>query len=265
MVKKIKNKKGITLVLGGGGARGLAHIGVLEVLNENKIPIDAIVGTSAGALVGGCYCAGKLGLLKEIVLNFEGWNIVNLFFSPDTRDVFLHMSKFDDLFNGFLGKTKIENMKIHFIAVSYDIKKDKIKISDKGKLADAIRSSISIPGVFKPFNQGNSSLVDGGIVDIVPVDIAKKRFPDARIVAVNVDAGLKIDGNRSKSALGVGTNSLIVQIRELSMLQENGAKVIVHPKVGLNDFQFNHAKKAIAIGRRSAKKALKDIKKLLKN
>lgn len=262
MVKK--NKRGITLVLGGGGARGMAHIGVLEVLQENKIPIDAIVGTSAGALVGGCYAAGKLDLLKEIILNFEGWNIVKLFFAKDTKNVFLHLSKFDDLFHGFLGETKIEKMKIPFIAVSYDIKKDKVLIINKGKLADAIQSSISIPGILSPFHNNNSSLVDGGIADIVPVDVAQKRFPNTNIVAVNVDAGLKTS-IKKENALDIGANALIVQIRTLSMFQEKGAKIIIHPKVKLNDFQFNHAREAIAVGRKATLKSLKNIKKLLKD
>lgn len=258
-----KNKKGITLVLGGGGARGMAHIGVLEVLMENKIPIDAIVGTSAGALVGAFYSEGKLDLLKKIVLNLNGWNVFKLLFSPDTRDVVLHLSKLDDLFSGFLGKTRIENMKIPFIAVSYDLKKDKMVIMNRGKLADAIRSSIALPGIFKPFTTKNSALVDGGVGDIVPVDVAQKKFPNTKIVAVNVDTGLKINPNRN-NAFGISVNSLIVYLRVLSRLQEKGARVIIRPKVDLNDFQFNHAKEAIDLGRKVAKKALKDIKKLLK-
>ena len=204
----------IGLVLGGGGARGAAHIGVIKVLEEMKVPVDYVAGTSMGALIGGFYSAGMTSeQLQTTVLGID-WN--ELFDDNTPRSEEPYRRKRDDdlaLFapkvgigkdSSLLPKGAISGQKISFLferlasdrarvahfddlpipyrAVAADILTGDKVVLGEGNLALAMRSSMSIPGVFDPVVFGDHLLVDGGIVDNVPVDVARDMGADVMIV-----------------------------------------------------------------------------------
>ncbi|MBI2629100.1 patatin-like phospholipase family protein [Candidatus Pacearchaeota archaeon] len=262
---KSKNKKGITLVLSGGSARGLAHIGVIEVLQENKIPIKRIIGTSAGALIGGLYSAGKLKEVKNMCLDLHKKEVKKLLhFHPSKQSIF-NVEEFDKLLKQYTEGINIESLNTPFIAVAFNLNKGEKYLFEKGGLFDAIRASVSIPGFFKPFKKGEIMLVDGGVSDIVPVDVAKK-YKD-KIVVVNVEHPPKL--NIKKEIENINILKLIdytttFGLSELAKLEEKGADVIIHPYTKVKRFDFYKANEIIKEGRKSALKALPKIKKLLR-
>ena len=184
----------IAIVLGGGGARGLTHIGVLKALEEKKIPIDIIVGTSVGALVGGLYASGmKIEDLEKMGQGI-GWNkISNLstlkLFTLITAESLLSTEKLEKYLKKYIGAQKFDELKIPFACIACDIKTGERIIFKDGEAAFAMRVSATIPGVFKPVEYRHRLLVDGGIVDSLPVDIAKVMGADF-IIAVYPQADI---------------------------------------------------------------------------
>lgn len=252
--------KGIILVLSGGGARGLAHIGVLEVLEENKIPIKRIIGTSAGAMVGGLYSLGKLKQMKKFFLGLTRFDVFSVLFSlPSTRYIF-NSKHVDETLKDFTKDFKIENLKIPFIAVAFDISNGKRVLFKTGKLFDAIRASISIPGIFKPMQIGESLFIDGGVTSVIPVDVAKKYAKNNKIVAINVESS-KIEKLNRYNIFDVVNYASRFQTSELSKFQEKQANVIIKPKVSAGTFEFHKADEIIKEGRKAAIRALPEIRK----
>ncbi len=184
----MKNKtKKVSLVLGSGGARGYAHIGVIEELEKNGYKIESISGASMGALIGGLYACGKLQEYKEWVLGLDMLDIAKLLdFSFFTGG----MIKGDKVFKKIkkiVGRVDIENLPIKYTAVATDLVKQKEVWMQKGDLLDAIRASIAIPTIFTPKKIDNKYLIDGGVLD--PLPIAPTISDDTDItIAVNLNA-----------------------------------------------------------------------------
>lgn len=171
MEQEIANveKTKVSLVLGSGGARGLAHIGVIRWLEEHNYEIKSISGCSIGSLIGGVYAAGKLDQLEEWMLTITKLDIANLLdFSWGSGGIF----KGDKIINtlvGFLEDIQIENLSIPFTAVAADIITEKEVWINSGSLFDAIRASISLPLFFTPVKYKDSLLIDGGVLNPVPI------------------------------------------------------------------------------------------------
>lgn len=179
--------KNIALVLGGGGARGLAHIGAIEVLEERGYHITSISGSSIGALIGGFYAAGKLSQLKEIAMHLNKKQIISLMdFSPGL-DHIASGDKLMDLMSEILGDEPIEDLPIKFCCCASDVITGTEKVFREGKLRTAIRASISIPCFFKPVSIGNHIYVDGSIHNTLPLNRVERKDNDI-LVAVNVSA-----------------------------------------------------------------------------
>lgn len=185
------NKPKIALVFSGGGALGFAHIGALEAFEENNINIDIITGTSMGAVVGGAYASGatthemrhfasKISLLQVMDFNFA-------FIRG-----FLSGSGATRLIRKYIKTPNIEDFPRQFACVSADIKNDKLVVFDKGDAMTAIRASMSVPGVFVPVKYGDGYLVDGGIMNNYPDDIARKLGADI-IIGIDVISDFKMD------------------------------------------------------------------------
>lgn len=262
-MKKKRYHRGITLVLSGGGAKGLAHIGVIEELVKNKIKINRIVGTSAGALVGGFYAAGKLNELKKILLGLTAWDVFKLFFSFPKHDFIFNLKKIDLILQYLIKDIKIEDLKIPFTAVAFDLIQGKKVIFEKGNLFQAVRASISIPGFFRPFQLGGSLFIDGGVIDIVPVDVAQEYKEKNKILAVNLETHsiLKTDKLNLLKILDVAA---YIQTKELARLQEKDADLVLKPDLDIGHFEFHKGKEIIPKGRRVVQEHLKAIKKLAK-
>ncbi len=159
----------IRLVLGSGGARGLAHIGVIKELERREFEITEIVGCSIGALIGGFHCAGKLDAYEDWVCNLSEWDVLRfLDISLTSRDGLMKGDLIIDTLRELVGDVNIEDLPIPFAAVATDIVNRQEVWLDSGKLFDAIRASIAVPGVFKPKKINGRVLVDGGLLNPLP-------------------------------------------------------------------------------------------------
>jgi len=191
--------KNISLVLGSGGARGLAHIGIIKWLTENGYQIKSISGCSIGALVGGIYAAGKLDLFEQWVCGLSKVDIVSLLDISWTSSGLLRGDKIISTLIGLLGDQIIEDLPLKYTAVASDIKNEKEVWINTGSLFEAIRASISLPLFFTPVERKGVQLIDGGVLNPVPI---APTFSDENdfIVAVNlggeVDADEPLAGNK---------------------------------------------------------------------
>lgn len=169
MSKMAQQTKTVSLVLGSGGARGLAHIGVIQWLTENGYTIRSIAGSSMGALVGGIYASGKLTTFAEWVLALERMEVLRLLDPSFGRTGLFKGERVMEFLRGLIGDDDIEALPIAFTAVAMDVESGKEMWLREGKLFDAVRASIAIPLLFTPQQRGSRMLVDGGLVNPVPI------------------------------------------------------------------------------------------------
>lgn len=251
----------VVLVLGSGGAKGFSHLGVLKVLERNHVPVDMIVGTSAGSIVGALYAdqpsADKIEQLlltakREEVIDFSYFNIASGVVSGVGLQNFLidHMQ----------AKT-FEQLKIPFIAVATNLESGMPHFFRSGLIAPAVNASSAIPPFFRPVNLYGNTYIDGGFIDPVAVDVAKLFHPKL-IIAVELDNPL------SRTLPTFSPSVFIRGVEIMSMKVERSsardANVIIRPEMGrISLFQETERKDIIAAGERAALKALPTIKKLL--
>lgn len=181
----MSEKKRVGLALGGGGARGFAHIGVLKVLEKYKIPIDFISGTSIGALIGALYSAEPNAKKLEKEALETNWN--DFFDYTFPQRGLVKGTKIEAYLEKKLENLKFNQLKIPMFITAFDIENKQEVIFHKGHVAKAIRASISIPGIFVPVENNGRVLVDGGLTDLIPTEIIKKEGAEV-IIAVNVDS-----------------------------------------------------------------------------
>ncbi|MGD0789747.1 MAG: patatin-like phospholipase family protein [Terracidiphilus sp.] len=180
------NSKTVSLVLGSGGARGLAHIGVIHWLEENDFKIKSIVGCSIGAVIGGIYAAGKLDVYEQWVRCLTKVDIVTLLDLSWDRSGLVRGEKLVNTLIGLVGEKLIEDLPISFTAVATDLKGQKEVWMRSGSLFDAMRASFAIPLFFTPFKYKGVDLVDGGVLNPVPTEPASGDETDMTI-AVNLN------------------------------------------------------------------------------
>ncbi len=185
----MSNQK-VSLVLGSGGARGYAHIGVIETLKEKGYEITSISGSSMGALIGGLYAAGKLDEFKQWILTLDYFDIFKLITFSSISGGLVDVQKVFDKIATMIGDVNIEDLDIKYVAVATDINSQKEVLFTKGKLVDAIRASIAIPTIFSPIIQDEMILVDGGVLNPLPINTIKVNEASL-IIAVNLDANIK--------------------------------------------------------------------------
>ncbi len=161
--------KSVSLVLGSGGARGLAHIGVIHYLKDNGYDIRSIAGSSIGALIGGIFAAGKIDEYEQWVRAITKVHIVTLLDLSWGKSGLVKGDKIINTLINLVGDRMIEDLPIQFTAVATDVKHHKEIWIKSGRLFDAIRASMSIPLLFTPFKHGDMDLIDGGILNPVPV------------------------------------------------------------------------------------------------
>lgn len=188
-----RQSRDIALVLGGGGARGFAHIGVIEVLQERGYNITSVAGTSMGALVGGLFAAGKLDELKSTVLSADRRQILSLLDVSLGLDHIATADNLSQLFDRMTQGVRIEDLPLPFCCVASDLVSGREHVFREGSLSEAVRASISIPGVFSPVRIGSEVLVDGSLHNTLPLNRVERRKGDM-LVAVNAcapDSGTK--------------------------------------------------------------------------
>jgi len=184
--KKMKN---VRLVLGSGGARGMAHIGVIEELEKEGFTIQEIVGCSMGAVVGGIYCAGYLAEYKHWLIKLTRMDVFRLLDFTISAQGFVKGERVFKAIEEFIGDHQIENFKTPFTAVAADLIEQKEVLYKSGSLFRALRASIAIPTVFTPVRDGKLKLVDGGVLNPLPLNLINRQ-PNDLVVAVNINANI---------------------------------------------------------------------------
>lgn len=179
----------IALVLSSGGARGVAHIGVIEELIRSGHTISSIAGSSMGAVIGGIYAAGKLPEFTAWLSDLDYWDVFNLLDFSISSKGFIKGEKVFRQTEPYIPKVNIEDLPIDFVAVAADILNKKQIIYDSGDLKSAIRASVSIPTLLHPIKHEGQIIVDGGVVNPVPVDLVKRNQGD-KLVVVDVNANV---------------------------------------------------------------------------
>lgn len=177
----------VALVLGAGGARGLAHIGVVEALLERGYEIVAIAGSSMGAVVGGIHAAGRLGEYRDWVVKLERGDVLRLLDFGFGRPGLFTGDRLMSVLRDLVGDHRIEDLPIPFVAVATDLAAQREVWFTRGPLFDAMRASIAIPMIFTPHRMGGRELVDGGLLAPVPIAATRMSFADG-VIAVDVNA-----------------------------------------------------------------------------
>ena len=176
----------ITLILGSGGARGLAHIGVLKCLEEHRITVRCIAGTSIGAFVGGLHASGMSALaMEDVVLSMDKLTMTRILLPRLSASGIIKTAPVRKFITGLAGQRRIEEMDVTFRAVATDLMTGEEVVFDHGPLVDAILASMAFPGLFKPVLNDGRYLIDGGLSNPVPVSVTADLGPGLR-VAVDV-------------------------------------------------------------------------------
>jgi NTE family protein len=263
-MSKLKCPK-IGLALGSGGAKGLAHIGVIKVLEKNNIPIDFIAGSSIGALIGGFYAATKnIKQIEKIALN-TNWRQVFSLLDPSLRQGLIGGEKIEKFIEENIGQITFQDLKIHFSAMATDLKTGQTVVLNTGEVVSAIRASISLPLVFKPIKRGKKLLTDGGLSMPVPVETARKTGAEL-VIAVNLDADYFSNGQKNNFGFYRIANSTINLLRyHLSCWNVKDADVVIAPKIGnVQWHQFLNGQKIIFSGEEATRRLLPQLKKLIR-
>lgn len=292
MIEDIKKKPTVSLVLGSGGARGLAHIGVIEVLEEAGFRIESISGSSMGALVGGIYAAGELESYRNWVCALEPFDMLRLLDVSFSGSAIFKGEKIIETLKELIGACDIEDLPISFTAVATELERGKELWFSKGPLFDAIRASIAFPTVFSPVEYRGRKLVDGGLMNPIPIaptlhditdltiavslsgtrgDVGKQVIPqqvsDSRhkyhkIIAEFID-GLQKRNHQKEDDAGF----FEIISRSIDVMQNNIVRfmlaayspdiLIEIPKDCCTIYEFDKAPELIEIGRAHAEKAVR--------
>lgn len=249
----------IAVVLGAGASRGFAHIGVLKVLEANRVPVHMIVGTSAGSFVGSLYAYGLSAFeIQKIALSLEKGDIFDLMF-PDNG--FIGGEKLEEFINKTVKNTPMEKLRTPFYAIATNIQTGQEAVFLRGDTGRAVRASSSIPGVFRPVRIADNMYVDGGTVSPVAVDAAKKYGADI-VIAVSIAADRNV--RQPESTIDTILQAVNIMHSELSYKQLSKADIVIRPKVGYigaSDFEKRH--EAILEGEKAASEAMPAIKKII--
>lgn len=242
----------IALVLGAGASKGFAHIGVLKVLESNKVPIHLIVGTSIGSVIGSLYAYG-----------YNAFQIQKMSFSIETGDVldytlpdngFIKGEKLEEFVNKNLKNTPIEKLRIPFYAVSTDLQTGREVVFGKGNTGTAVRASCSIPGVFRPVKIADKMYVDGGVVSPVAVEAARRHGAD---YVIAVDVSSEIEYGLPENTIETILQSINIMYSKLAAIQLSKADVVIQPKVGhIGSGDFSKRHEAILEGEKATLEAL---------
>jgi NTE family protein len=179
----------VALALGSGSARGWAHIGVIRALAEAGVRVDYVAGTSIGALVGAVYASGKIDSLEDVILRLDWKKIVYFFDVVFPKSGLIDGNKVADFIRGHVGEGNIEDLPIPFCAVSTDLATGNEVVIKEGDIIEAVRASISVPGIFTPVKKDDMTQVDGGLVNPVPVSAAREMGADF-VIAVDLNHGI---------------------------------------------------------------------------
>jgi NTE family protein len=249
----------IALVLGAGASKGFAHIGVLKILENNKIPIHMIVGTSVGSFVGSLYAYGYSSYqLQEMSFSLQRDDLVDLTI-PDNG--FVKGEKLENYVNWAVRNTPLEKLQLPFYAVATNVQTGEEIAFGSGNTGTAVRASCSIPGIFRPVLISDSMHVDGGVVSPLAVDTAKKYGAD---VVIAVDISSSLDGSAPKGTIETILQSINIMYGRMSQIQIGRADVVIKPNVGhIGAADFSKRHEAILEGEKATLNALPKINEII--
>jgi NTE family protein len=268
-------RKRVGLALGSGAARGLAHVGVLTVLEQRGIPVDLVAGTSIGAIVGAAYAAGRdISEIRRAVSGLNRRQMLSLAdFTIPTRG-FIKGKRITGWLKSVIGDVHFKDLRIPFACVATDIETGQEVVMKQGSVVAAVRASASMPVIFTPTRLGGRYLVDGGLVNPIPVRLLREMGAEL-VIAVSVVPYLS---NRLKPAEATSAprpkepNILSVLVRMIYIIGYQAAlgglreaDVTIAPDVAhIRPDNFNRARECILQGERAARRAIPDIERLLR-
>ena len=246
----------IGLALGGGAAKGFAHIGVIKMLEANGIHADVVAGTSAGSVVGALYASG----MSPYQLQTQAFALDE----SKIRDVSLFSGglvkgqKLQDYVNELLKQKPMQDFRKPFAAVATQLDSGRRTAFVRGNAGQAVRASSSIPGVFEPATIGGKRYVDGGVVSPVPVDAARELGAD---FVIAVDISSKAGGNQPGSMLGIVNQSITIMGEKLGAQELARADIVIRPRVGqIGAADFEQKNVAILEGEKATQALMPQIK-----
>lgn len=249
----------IALALGGGGAKGFAHIGVIKVLESHGIKPQIVTGTSAGSFVGGIYASGKTAYqMQDLALKLQESDIRDLTLS---KQGFIAGQKLQDYVNAQIGNKQIQQFPIRFAAVATQLDTGKKVAFNSGNAGQAIRASCSIPNVFVPATIAGKRYVDGGLVSPIPVQTARDMGAD---IVIAVDISARPDGSKATGLMGLLDQTINIMGQQSIAQELQLANVVIKPKVsnfGVADLEVRH--QSILEGERAAQAQLPAIEKAI--
>jgi NTE family protein len=251
----------IALVLGGGAARGFAHVGVIRVLEQEKIPIDMIVGTSVGSLIGAIYAYDSnsfelewtaFTLEKDDLFDYGILTAINGMGAAKGE-------KLEAFVKSKVLAPNIEDLKIPFAAVATDLNMGRRVVLDRGSVAKAVRASSAIPGVFNPVDYQGKLLVDGGLIDNLPISVARERGAD---LVIAVDISENVINYNITNVVDVILQAVTIMAFENVKYKRKEADVLILPAVGnVGMLDFTQKKRCMQAGIAAAQKAMPEIKR----
>ncbi|MBP1474948.1 patatin-like phospholipase family protein [Frateuria sp. MAH-13] len=242
----------VGLALGGGAAKGFAHIGVIKMLEASGIHVDVVAGTSAGSVVGALYASGMDAFaMQQAAISLDEASI---------RDVRLFSGglvqgkKLQDYVDGLVRQRPLERLKLPFAAVATELETGQRRVFRHGDTGQAVRASCSVPGVFEPVAIGGRHYVDGGVVSPVPVDAARELGADF-VIAVDISA--RSDGTLPQDMVGIVGRSVVIMGQHLGAQELARADVVIRPTVNdIGAADFAQKERAIMEGEKAALAAM---------
>ncbi|QFS16695.1 patatin-like phospholipase family protein [Acinetobacter indicus] len=249
----------VAIALGGGGAKGFAHIGVLKVLESHGIKPKIVTGTSAGSFVGSLYASGKSPYqLQQLALNFKESDIRDLTLN---RQGFVLGQKLQDYVNQQVGNKAIQQFPIRFAAVATRLDNGRKADFIKGNAGQAVRASCSIPNVFVPATIAGTKYVDGGLVSPIPVKTAKDMGADL-VIAVDISA--RPIGNTPMNMWGLLDQTINIMGQQSIHEELRQANVVIQPKVGhIGTLDLKASNQTILEGEKAAQLKIRAIEKAI--
>ena len=249
------------LALGGGAARGFAHIGVIQVLEENGIKPDLVVGTSAGSLVAAFYASGKTGAQLQWLADTMDESQLTDWTIPFMSRGILRGEALGRYVNSQLNGAKIEDLKMPLGIVATDLQTGDGILFRRGDIATAVRASSAVPSVFEPVRIGNKDYVDGGLVSPVPVRSARQMGAD---IVIAVDISSRPEDAKTSDMLKVLLQTFSIMGKSISQLEMAQAEVVVRPALpDVGSAEFTARQKSIEAGRAAMRLALPALKAAL--
>lgn len=249
------------LALGGGAARGFAHIGVIQVLEENGIKPDLVVGTSAGSLVAAFYASGKTGAQLQWLADTMDESQLTDWTIPFMSRGMLRGEALGRYVNSQLNGAKIEDLKMPLGIVATDLQTGDSILFRRGDIATAVRASSAVPSVFEPVRISNKDYVDGGLVSPVPVRSARQMGAD---IVIAVDISSRPEDAKTSDMLKVLLQTFSIMGKSISQLEMAQAEVVVRPALpDVGSAEFTARQKSIEAGRAAMKLALPALKAAL--